>query len=97
MRIGLVEFILILFIASITIGPNVALWVDRWSRRARKTSAAAARRRAQMQAQAIAEREYVLHRFQVASRIFSVMAPFSNSPAFMRANRSRLSSMGRSR
>ena len=74
MRIGLVEFILILFIASITIGPNVALWVDRWSRRARKTSAAAARRRAQMQAQAIAEREYVLHRFQVASRIFSVAA-----------------------
>ena len=74
MRIGLVEFILILFIASITIGPNVALWVDRWSRRARKTSAAAARRRAQMQAQAIAEREYVLHRFRVASRIFSVAA-----------------------
>lgn len=74
MRIGLVEFILILFIASITIGPNVVLWVDRWSRRARKTSAAAARRRAQMQAQAIAEREYVLHRFQVASRIFSVAA-----------------------
>ena len=74
MRIGLVEFILILFIASITIGPNVALWVDRWSRRARKTSAAAARRRAQMQAQAVAEREYVLHRFQVAGRIFSVAA-----------------------
>ncbi len=74
MRIGLVEFILILFIASLTIGPSVAVWVDRWMRRAHKTSAAAARRRAQMQAQAIAEREYVLHRFQVASRIFSVVA-----------------------
>ncbi len=74
MRIGFVEFILILFIASITIGPNVAVWVDRWMRRAHKTSAAAARRRAQMQAQAIAEREYVLHRFQVASRVFGVAA-----------------------
>lgn len=74
MRIGLVEFILILFIASITIGPNVAVFVDRWMRRAKKTSAAAARRKAAMQAQAIAEREYVLHRFQVASRIFSVAA-----------------------
>lgn len=74
MRIGLVEFILILFIASITIGPNVAIFVDRWMRRAKKTSAAAARRKAAMQAQAIAEREYVLHRFQVASRIFSVAA-----------------------
>lgn len=74
MRIGLVEFILILFIASITIGPNVAVFVDRWMRRAKKTSAAAARRKAAMQAQAIAEREYVLHRFQIAGQIFSVAA-----------------------
>ena len=34
MRIGLVEFILILFIASVTVGPQVALFVDRWLRRA---------------------------------------------------------------
>ena len=74
MRIGLVEFILILFIASITIGPNVAVFVDRWMRRAKKTSVAAARRKAAMQAQAIAEREYVLHRFQIAGQIFSVAA-----------------------
>ena len=28
MRIGLVEFILILFIASVTVGPQVALFVE---------------------------------------------------------------------
>ena len=32
MRIGLVEFLLILFIASVTVGPQVALFVDRWLR-----------------------------------------------------------------
>ena len=74
MRIGLVEFILILLIASLAIGPQVALWVDRWMRRAQKTSAAASRRRAAMQAQAVAEREYVLHRFRVTARIFTVAA-----------------------
>ncbi len=71
MRIGLVEFFLILLIASVTVGPNIALWVDRWMRRAQRTSAAASRRKAQMQAQAIAEREYLLHRFQVTGRIFA--------------------------
>ena len=30
MRIGLVEFLLILAIASLTVGPQVALFVDRW-------------------------------------------------------------------
>ena len=34
MRIGFVELVLLLFIASITVGPNVALFVDRWLRRA---------------------------------------------------------------
>ena len=40
MRIGFVELVLLLFIASITVGPNVALFVDRWLRRAQRTSAA---------------------------------------------------------
>ena len=44
MRIGLVEFLLILFIASVTVGPQVALFVDRWLRRANRASALAARR-----------------------------------------------------
>lgn len=34
MRIGFVELVLLLFIASITVGPNVALFADRWLRRA---------------------------------------------------------------
>ena len=36
MRIGFVELVLLLFIASITVGPNVALFVDRWLRRAQR-------------------------------------------------------------
>ena len=47
MRIGLVEFFLILFIASVTVGPQVALFVDRWLRRANRASALAARRKAE--------------------------------------------------
>ena len=38
MRIGLIEFLLILAIASLTIGPQVALFVDRWMRRDRKST-----------------------------------------------------------
>ena len=42
MRIGLVEFLLILAIASLTVGPQVALFVDRWVRRANPANAPAA-------------------------------------------------------
>ena len=38
MRIGLIEFLLILAIASLTIGPQVALFVDRWMRRANRAN-----------------------------------------------------------
>ena len=41
MRIGLVEFLLILAIASLTVGPRVALFVDRWMRRANRANAMA--------------------------------------------------------
>ena len=41
MRIGFVELLLILLIASLTIGPSAALWVDRWLRRANRASALA--------------------------------------------------------
>lgn len=67
MRIGLVELLLILAIASVTIGPKVLLFVDRWLRRARRTNAAAARRRAEYQAQMAAERDALLKRFRVAT------------------------------
>ena len=70
MRIGLVELLLILLIASLTVGPSAALWVDRWMRRAQKTSAAAARRRAAQEAQ----REEVLQRFQKLSIVFVLCA-----------------------
>ena len=74
MRIGLVELLLILLIASLTVGPSAALWVDRWMRRAQKTSAAAARRRAAQEAQRAAEREEVLQRFQKLSIVFVLCA-----------------------
>ena len=74
MRIGLVELLLILLIASLTIGPSAALWVARWMRRAQKTSAAAARRRAAQEAQRAAEREEVLQRFQKLSIVFVLCA-----------------------
>ena len=67
MRIGLVEFLMILAIASLTVGPQVALFVDRWMRRAR-----AARRRAEYAAQMAAERDALLKRFRTASTVFGV-------------------------
>ena len=73
MRIGFVELVLLLFIASLTVGPNVALFVDRWLRRAQRTSAAAARRKAQLEAQAAIEREALLTRFRVASNVFALL------------------------
>ena len=72
MRIGLVEFLLILAIASLTVGPQVALFVDRWMRRANRASARAARRRAAYAAQAAAERDALLKRFRTASTVFGV-------------------------
>ena len=72
MRIGLVEFLLILAIASLTVGPQVALFVDRWMRRANRASARAARRRAEYAAQAAAERDALLKRFRTASTVFGV-------------------------
>lgn len=74
MRIGLVELLLILLIAALTIGPSVALFVERWLRRAQKSSAAAARRRAAQEAQRAAEREAVLQRFQKLSIVFVLCA-----------------------
>ena len=60
MRIGLVEFLLILAIASLTVGPQVALFVDRWMRRANRANARAARRRAEYAAQMAAERDALI-------------------------------------
>ena len=72
MRIGLIEFLLILAIASLTVGPRVALFVDRWMRRANCANARAARRRAEYAAQMAAERDALLKRFRTASTVFGV-------------------------
>ena len=72
MRIGLVEFLLILAIGSLTVGPQVALFVDRWMRRANRANARAARRRAEYAAQMAAERDALLKRFRTASTVFGV-------------------------
>ena len=72
MRIGLVEFLLILAIASLTVGPQVALFVDRWMRRANRANARAARRRAEYASQMAAERDALLKRFRTASTVFGV-------------------------
>lgn len=72
MRIGLIEFLLILAIASLTVGPRVALFVDRWMRRANRVNAMAARRRAEYAAQMAAERDAMLKRFRTASTVFGV-------------------------
>ena len=72
MRIGLVEFLLILAIASLTVGPQAALFVDRWVRRANRANARAARRRAEYAAQMAAERDALLKRFRTASTVFGV-------------------------
>ena len=73
MRIGLVEFLLILAIGSLTVGPQLALFVDRWMRRANRANARAARRRAEYAAQAAAERDALLKRFRTASTVFGVI------------------------
>ena len=65
-------FSLILAIASLTVGPRVALFVDRWMRRANRANAMAARRRAEYAAQMAAERDAMLKRFRTASTVFGV-------------------------
>lgn len=52
----------------------MALFVDRWLRRANRASALAARRKAEAQAQMAIEREALLHRFRAASNVFAALA-----------------------
>lgn len=74
MLIGISELLLLLAIAMVVVGPTVMLWLSRWLRRAQKNNAAAARRRAAYEAQRRAERDALLHRFQVASTGFALLA-----------------------
>lgn len=70
MRLGLSELFLLFVIALVAVGPTVALWLNRWNRRAQKSSRAAARRRAARAAARRAETEAILRRFQIASSLF---------------------------
>lgn len=74
MRLGIGEFLLLLVIFTVTLGPTAMLWVSRWLRRAEKSSAEAARRRAAYEAQRRAEQDALLRRFQKASTGFAVAA-----------------------
>ncbi len=74
MRIGLVEFLIILAIASIAMGPQVAQFVDRWMRRANRTSARIAKKRAEYAALAAAECDDLLRRFRATGTWFCLVA-----------------------
>lgn len=74
MRIGLTETLLLLAIAAVAFGPAVSVWTERWIRRAQKSTAAAARRRAEQEAMRRAERDEILHRFRVTACIFAAGA-----------------------
>lgn len=72
MRIGLVEFLLILAIASLTVGPQVALFVDRWMRRPTVPTPAQRAAGPNMRPRWPAERDALLKRFRTASTVFGV-------------------------
>ncbi|MBU3820334.1 MAG: SMP-30/gluconolactonase/LRE family protein [Candidatus Faecalibacterium intestinavium] len=77
MRLGLIELILVVAIAALVLGPSVVFWVLRWMHRAEIANRAAARRRAEIQAQIRAERDAVLHRFQIVGFALAVLMVLS--------------------
>ena len=72
MKLGLTEFLLVLAIALVTIGPVVGPWLARWHRRAQRTAAEAARARAAYQAQMKAERDAILRRFRILGLLMAL-------------------------
>lgn len=64
MKIGLTEFILVFCIAAVAIGPGVAAFLSRWSRRAKKSYKAAQRRYAAAAIEYRTEREMAIARLQ---------------------------------
>lgn len=77
MRLGLIELVLVLAIAALVFGPTVILWVSRWLRRAEQANREIAYRRAVAQAQLRAERDAVLHRFQIVGLVLAVLMALS--------------------
>lgn len=72
MKLGLTEFLLVLAIAVLALGPTVGPWIQGWRRRARRSAAEAARRRAEYQAQMRAERDAVLRRFRILGLLMAL-------------------------
>lgn len=64
MKIGFTEFLLIIVIISIAIGPGIARFLDRWTHQAKKTYKKASKQRAVAAVQRRAEREIILQRLQ---------------------------------
>ena len=71
MRLGLTELLLIVIIALLALGPGVSRWLNRWSRQAKASRAAEARRRAAWEAERKARRDFILHRFQIVAAVFA--------------------------
>lgn len=72
MRIGLVEFLLILAIASLTVGPQAGFVRGPLDAAGQPRQRPGARRRAEYAAQMAAERDALLKRFRTASTVFGV-------------------------
>ena len=62
---------MIVIIALLALGPGVSRWLNRWSRQAKASRAAEARRRAAWEAERKARRDFILHRFQIVAAVFA--------------------------
>ncbi len=67
MKFGFSELVLLFSIILILFGPTVIPWVQGWLRRANRTKKQIQRQKAQAQRQMAAERDAILHRFQVVT------------------------------
>lgn len=82
MKFGFSELILLFAIILILFGPTVIPWIHRWLRRANRTKQEIQRQRVQVQRQVAAERDAILHRFQVVTS-FLLIAGFIGYSAYL--------------
>ena len=76
MRLGLTEILLLLLIGALALGPGISSWMSRWSRQAKTTRAEEARRRAAIEAERRARRDFILRRFQIAAAVVVALTVF---------------------
>ena len=76
MRLGLTEILLLLLIGALALGPGISSWMSRWSRQAKTTRAEEARRRAAIEAERRARRDFILRRFQIAAAVVVALTAF---------------------